>query len=141
MKYFLCLGSNSGNREKNIETALTRMMRHGLRILSYSSLYETEPVMMPGENWFLNQVVEVYTNMTPANLMAWIKETETTMGRDLTKKLKSRVIDIDILLAEGRVIRTDELQVPHPNLAERNFVLKPLAEIAPEVVHPQKKNT
>jgi len=91
---------------------------------------------MSGETWFFNQAIEVETDMTPTDLLAWIKETEKKMGRDLTEKFKARVIDVDILLAEDSVIRTDELQIPHPKLAERNFVLVPLAEIAPEIIHP-----
>ncbi|MFC2165573.1 2-amino-4-hydroxy-6-hydroxymethyldihydropteridine diphosphokinase [Acidobacteriota bacterium] len=136
MKYFLSLGSNSGNREKNLEAALIRMKWQGMRILLNSFFYETEPVAMPNEAWFLNQVVEVDTEMAPADLLVWIKKTEATMGRDLTEKYKSRVIDIDILLAEDSVIQTDELQIPHPKLTERNFVLVPFAEIAPEITHP-----
>jgi len=112
------------------------MKQRGLEILLSSSLYETEPVKMSGETWFFNQAIEVETDMTPTDLLAWIKETEKKMGRDLTEKFKARVIDVDILLAEDSVIRTDELQIPHPKLAERNFVLVPLAEIAPEIIHP-----
>ncbi len=100
MKYFLCLGSNSGNRGKNLYTALIRMKQRGLGILLCSSLYETEPVRMPGETWFFNQAIEVETEMTPTDLLAWIKETEKKMGRDLKEELKARVIDVDILLAE-----------------------------------------
>lgn len=139
MKYFLSLGSNSGKRGKNIKAALMRMKQRGLAILSCSSVYETEPVSIPGERWFLNQVIEVDTEMTPAELLVWIKQTEKKMGRDLTEKLKSRVIDIDILLADDKVIHTEELQIPHPKLAERNFVLIPLTEIAPDVIHPIQK--
>ena len=136
MKYFLCLGSNSGDRLGNIEAALLQMKRRGLKIQQRSSLFKTEPVSMPGEPWFFNQVVEVETDILPADLLAWIKETERKMGRNLAEKLKSRIIDMDILLAEDRIVRTSDLQVPHLKLAERNFVLIPLAEIAPEVIHP-----
>lgn len=94
---------------------------------------------MPGQTWFFNQVVEVETTLMPSDLLAWVKATEKKMGRDLTEELKSRVIDIDILLADERIICTEELQIPHPGLRERNFVLVPLSEIAPEVIHPLLK--
>lgn len=136
MKYFLCLGSNSGDRSNNLDVALMRMKQRGLRILSCSSRYETEPVGMPSETWFFNQVIEVETDMMPLELLAWVKTVEKEMGRVLTEKLKPRVIDVDILLAEDRVIQTDRLLIPHPELAMRNFVLIPFAEIAPDVVHP-----
>jgi len=136
MKYFLCLGSNSGDRSKNLDTALSRMKQRGLRILSCSALYETEPIGIPSETWFFNQVVEVDTDMRPSELLAWVKTTEKKMGRVLKEKLKSRVIDIDILLAEDCVIQTDGLHIPHPKLAMRNFVLFPFTEIAPDVIHP-----
>jgi len=136
MKYFLCLGSNIGNRGKNLEAALLRIKEHGIKVLSCSSLYETEPVGMPGERWFFNQVIELETDLTPSKLLAWIKQSEKKMGRDLAEKHKSRIIDMDILFAERRVIHTEELCVPHPELAARNFVLIPLAEIAPELIHP-----
>ena len=136
MKYFLCLGSNSGDRGKNLDAASIRIKQQGIAILSRSSIYETEPVQMPGESWFFNRVVEVETDMNPYDLLAWIKTTEKEMGRDLSEKLKSRIIDIDILLAEDSILHTDELQIPHPKLAERNFVLAPLSEIAPAAVHP-----
>jgi len=136
MKYFLCLGSNIGNRGKNLEAALLQIKQRGIKVLSCSSLYETEPVGMPGERWFFNQVIELETDMTPFDLLRWIKQTEKKMGRDMTEKHKSRIIDMDILFAEGRVIHTEELCVPHPELAARNFILVPLAEIAPELIHP-----
>lgn len=136
MRYFLCLGSNSGDRKQNLFTALSRIKQGGIKILSCSSLYETEPVEMPGKTWFINLVVEVNTEMMPHDLLAWIKRTEADMGRELTRKLESRVIDIDILLAEDTTIHTDKLQIPHPKLAKRNFVLEPLSEIAPNTIHP-----
>ena len=136
MKYYLCLGSNSGDRSKNLNAALIHMQQRGLRILSCSSLYETEPVGIPSETWFFNQVVEVDTDMRPFELLAWVKATEKKMGRVLPEKLRSRVIDMDILLAEDRVIQTDKLHIPHPKITMRNFVLIPLTEIAPDIIHP-----
>jgi 2-amino-4-hydroxy-6-hydroxymethyldihydropteridine diphosphokinase len=91
---------------------------------------------MPGETWFFNLVTEVETDMNPHDLLGWIKTTEKEMGRDLTEKFKSRVIDIDILLAEESTLHSDDLQIPHPKLPERNFVLAPLSEIAPAAIHP-----
>jgi 2-amino-4-hydroxy-6-hydroxymethyldihydropteridine diphosphokinase len=136
MKYYICLGSNLRNRRKNLKAAVRRMKQRGMRIVTCSSLYVTEPVKMPGDAWFYNQVIEVETDLNPSDLLTWIKKTEQNMGRSLAEKLKPRVIDMDILLAGDLVIRTDELKVPHPELEVRNFVLVPLTEIAPDVIHP-----
>jgi len=136
VKYFLGLGSNSGDRGKNIEEALTRMGRSGFQVKKKSSLYETEPVGLSCKLWFYNQVVEIVSSLQPEELLLWIKQTEHLMGRIASNSLKPRVIDIDILLAGDKVIRREDLQIPHPRLAQRKFVLIPLSELAPDVVHP-----
>jgi 2-amino-4-hydroxy-6-hydroxymethyldihydropteridine diphosphokinase len=136
MRYFLSLGSNKNDREKNIKSAVDRLRSAGISILSASSLYETEPVGIPTEIWFYNQVFEVETRMAPEDLLRLIKHIEEQLGRDRTKHLESRSIDIDILLAGEQTVNTQNLQIPHPRIVERNFVLVPLAEIASDVRHP-----
>ena len=112
------------------------MSESGFRIAKTSSLYETEPVGMPGAVWFYNRVVEVETDLEPEEVLRWIKKTERDLGRIGKGRLKPRIIDIDILLAEARVVQTEALVIPHPRLAERKFVLVPLSEIAPYALHP-----
>ncbi len=136
MKYYLSLGSNLGDREKNLKRALSLLKEEGIEIMRTSSLYETQPVDVPSQPWFINQVVGIDAEIEPKNLLILIKGIEKELGRVRRSPKGPRVIDIDILLAEEKVIRTRELCVPHPRLSERNFVLIPFAEIAPEAVHP-----
>jgi 2-amino-4-hydroxy-6-hydroxymethyldihydropteridine diphosphokinase len=136
MKYYLSLGSNLGEREENIERALSLLTEEGVEIVRASSLYETQPVDFPSQPWFINQVVKIDAGIEPQDLLILIKGIEKALGRKTMSPKGPRMIDIDILLAEERVIRTRELRVPHPRLDKRNFVLIPFAEIAPEAVHP-----
>jgi len=136
MKYYLSLGSNLGSREKNLERALSLLRKEGVEIVRTSSLYETQPVDFPSQPWFINQVVEIDAGIEPQDLLILIKGIEKMLGRKTRRPKGPRMIDIDILLAEERVIRTEELNVPHPRLDRRNFVLIPFAEIAPEAMHP-----
>jgi 2-amino-4-hydroxy-6-hydroxymethyldihydropteridine diphosphokinase len=136
MRYFLSLGSNLGDRKKNLEKAAEMLSEEGIHIISASSVYITEPVGIVTEFWFYNQVLEVETSVVPEELLIQIKRIEEQMGRVHVGCLSSRSIDIDILLAGKKTVSTKNLQIPHPRMAERNFVLCPLAEIAPEVKHP-----
>jgi 2-amino-4-hydroxy-6-hydroxymethyldihydropteridine diphosphokinase len=141
MRYFLGLGSNLGDPRKNLMRARRRLAGNGLKIRKTSSLYRTEPVGFPGQPWFLNQVVQVETGLSPCGLLGLVKLIETKMGRTPGSRNGPRVIDIDILLAEDTVVDTPALTVPHAQLSERNFVLVPLAEIAPRAFHPGLKKT
>jgi 2-amino-4-hydroxy-6-hydroxymethyldihydropteridine diphosphokinase len=136
MRYYLCLGSNLGDREKNLESAAALLMEAGIRIVSASSLYETEPVGISTEAWFYNQVLEVKTRFNPEELLRLLKRIEEQLGRVHSECSSSRSIDIDILLAGERAVNSRNLKIPHPRMVERNFVLMPLAEIAPDVKHP-----
>ncbi len=136
MRYFLGLGSNLGDKQKNLARALNLLKRHGVRILRASAVYLTQPVGDPGQPWFYNQTVEVRTRLLPEGVLKMIKKIEAELGRTKTGSTGPRPIDIDILLAEDLIIRRRPLIVPHPRLEKRNFVLIPLEEIAPEVVHP-----
>ena len=136
MRYHVCLGANVGDLESNLAKARARLEKNGVRIVSASSLYRTEPVGCSGQPWFLNQVIEAETGLSPQELLALAKRVERGMNRRPGPPDAPRPIDIDILLSGETVLRTERLTIPHPRLAERNFVLIPLAEIAPELVHP-----
>lgn len=141
---YLSLGSNMGDRAQNIATAIEAMGARGIRVTRQSSLYETEPVDARG-GWFLNAVVEAETEMMPRQLMSALLVIERSLGRrrspvpDDVKE--SRTIDIDILMFGSSAVRAPELEIPHPRMAERRFVLVPFAEIAPEVQHPVLKRS
>jgi 2-amino-4-hydroxy-6-hydroxymethyldihydropteridine diphosphokinase len=132
----LGLGGNLGDRESFLRRCRDLLERSAIRILRGSSVYETEPIGPRQQPWFLNQVVEVETELGPQELLDAVKSIEAEMGRVPGPAGGPRVIDIDILLAGDRTLDTGRLQVPHPRLVQRNFVLVPLSEIAPEAVHP-----
>lgn len=136
MIYFLGLGSNLGNRANNLAAAARLLCENGIEVVRASSVYETEPVDVPDQPWFLNQVLEVRSSLDPHALLELSKSIEIGLKRVPTAAKGPRTIDIDILLAGDRIIDTPELVVPHPRLARRNFVLVPFSEIAPEVRHP-----
>jgi 2-amino-4-hydroxy-6-hydroxymethyldihydropteridine diphosphokinase len=137
---YLSLGSNIGNRESYLGDAIARLRALG-RVAAVSSLYETEPVEFTDQPWFLNCVVLLETNATPAELLANLLAIEQEMGRVRTQKKGPRTIDIDVLLFGETVLDTPKLTVPHPAMHQRRFVLEPLAEIAPETWHPGLKKT
>jgi 2-amino-4-hydroxy-6-hydroxymethyldihydropteridine diphosphokinase len=137
---YLSLGSNLGDRQSNLRNAIGRLLEVG-DVVEVSSLYETEPVAVTDQPWFLNCAVELQTDLTPREFLAGILAIEKSMGRLRTQPKGPRLIDMDILLFGSQSIRTPELTVPHPAMAERRFVLEPLAEIAPDVVHPLLKKT
>jgi 2-amino-4-hydroxy-6-hydroxymethyldihydropteridine diphosphokinase len=136
MQYYLSLGSNLGDRRNHLARALAALKRARLKVLRSSSVYRTQPVGYADQPWFYNQVVEVSTDLEPAELLALIKTVEKGLGRRSAPRNRPRTIDIDILIAEDRVVATRPLTVPHPRMAQRNFVLVPLLEIAPAAVHP-----
>lgn len=139
MKYHIGLGSNIGERKKNLAQAIALLQENGIRIVARSSVYETSPVGEREQPWFLNQVIEVQTESDPRSLLRLVKRIEKQMGRTPAVPKGPRCIDIDILLAENRIVRTQSLTIPHPELANRNFVLFPLKEIAWDTVHPVLK--
>ncbi len=138
---YLALGSNVGDREANLRTAVSRLESDEVRIVRRSSLYETAPREMLDQPWFLNAVVEVETSLFPMQLLARVREIERRMGRRRVAPKGPRNIDIDILFYGRSVIASAELEVPHPRIAERRFVLEPLAEIAPDFRHPATGKT
>lgn len=137
---YLGLGSNLGDRQENINRALEYLSQR-LRFDKKSSVYDTEPMDNPSQPRFLNMVCRVTTTLEPKMLLAVIKGIESKMGRLPAPTSSPRVIDIDILLYDDRVVDTPELKIPHPRLAERAFVLVPMAELAPDLQHPVLKQT
>ncbi|MGA9710343.1 MAG: 2-amino-4-hydroxy-6-hydroxymethyldihydropteridine diphosphokinase [Candidatus Sulfotelmatobacter sp.] len=137
---YLSLGSNVGDRQGQLREARARLDALG-RVVAVSSVYETEPVEFTQQPWFLNCALALETSKTPQQLMAAILQIEEEMGRRRVQKKGPRSIDIDILLFDGTVIDSTDLTVPHPSLHQRRFVLEPLAEIAPDVLHPVLKKT
>lgn len=136
-KVYLSLGSNLGDREESLSQARQLIQEgHDNQVLKASSIYETEPVDCPKGELFLNQVLYVVTLLSPEKLLTQIQEIESTLGRSRDKKNEPRVIDIDILFYADQVIAEENLQVPHPRLHERRFVLEPLNEINPQIWHP-----
>ena len=145
---YLSLGSNMGDRAGNIRRAIEALGAPAsavpgdgpiARVVRESSLYETEPVEMREQGWFLNCVVEAETELMPRQLMRGLLAIERGLGRVRRVPKGPRVIDMDILLFGSSVVRAEELEIPHPRMAERRFVLVPFAEIAPGVEHPMLK--
>jgi len=130
---YLGLGSNTGDRLTRLRKALAELPANGIDVTRVSSFYKTEPVNFHPQPWFINCVAEVRTDLLPLALLRRLKGIERALGRRPGVAKGPRPIDIDILLYGSAVVRSAELTVPHPRLAERRFVLVPLAEIAPEV--------
>jgi len=137
---YLSLGSNVGDRESNLRQAIRLLESQG-QVVSVSSVYETEPVEFTDQPWFLNCALALETDQSPPQLMAGLLNIEQEMGRRRLQKKGPRIIDMDILLFGDAIVNTPELTIPHPAIAQRRFVLEPLAEIAPEVRHPVWKRT
>jgi len=138
---YLSLGSNIGDREAQLRDAIRRLEADEIHVLRRSPVYETEPQDVRDQDWFLNAVVEAETMLFPIQLLSRTQRVEREMGRQRLRKGGPRVIDIDILLYGKFVIRTPELEIPHPRLAQRRFVLEPLAALAPELRHPATGKT
>lgn len=138
---YLSLGSNLGDREKNLRAAIAELPHAGAAVTRVSSFYETEPVDLREQPWFLNCVVEAGTHFDAVILLQSLREIESRMGSKKLVPKGPRLIDVDILLYGEETINTPELQVPHPRMLLRKFVLVPLAEIASSLKHPSWKGT
>ena len=137
-RVFIGIGSNLGDRQANCREARAKLGElQNTRVVAASSYYESEP-HGDAKTWFVNSVVEIETDFAPADLLKHTKKIEDTMGRKRVKGKRwgSRVIDLDILLFNNEVVNKRNLKIPHPRLAERKFVLAPLAELAPQLIHP-----
>ena len=139
MHAYLGLGSNIGDRKRNIEKALDLLQQETISVLAVSKLYETEPWGFICDNAFLNSVAKIETDLSPSNLLTVCKAIEKKMGRvqKKTDKYESRPVDIDILFYEDTIFNEEGLTIPHPLIQERLFVLQPFCDIAPDFIHPQ----
>lgn len=135
IKAFIAIGTNDGDRELNIQTALAEISEFAT-IVEKSSIYNTEPVGFKDQSDFLNMVIAIETELNPVELMIKLEEIEHKMGKNKEFENGPRLIDLDILFYDDRVVRHSHFEIPHPRLHQRNFVLTPLAEIAPKLIHP-----
>ncbi|MGD0361129.1 MAG: 2-amino-4-hydroxy-6-hydroxymethyldihydropteridine diphosphokinase [Bryobacteraceae bacterium] len=140
-KVYLGLGSNLGDRAAMLQAAARALDSPGLRILRLSPVYETEPMDVPGQQWFLNQVAEAETDLFPLQLLHRTAKIEAQLGRRRLAPKGPRTIDIDILLFGNAVVNTPRLEIPHPRFRARRFVLAPLADLAPELRDPITRKT
>lgn len=139
MRVFLGLGSNIGNREEILHSAIELINKRIGKVISLSAFYDTAPVGFASENRFLNAACEVETVLSPLSILEETESIEKILGRESKSSNRiyhDRLIDIDILLIGNLILQMEGLTVPHPQMHKRDFVLKPLVEIAPEVVHP-----
>jgi 2-amino-4-hydroxy-6-hydroxymethyldihydropteridine diphosphokinase len=132
---YLSLGSNLGDRFANLQAAIHELPPD-VNPLIQSSVYETSPWGYTDQPQFLNQVIQADTDLDPDELLAFLKKLETSLGRQESFRFGPRLIDLDILFYDRLIMNTSQLTIPHPRIAERAFVLVPLAEIAPDLLHP-----
>lgn len=138
---YLALGSNLGDREATLQKAIAILPSCGVEVVRVSSIYETEPMYVREQPSFLNLVLEGRTALFPIQLLNRLKMLEVELGRKRGPRNGPRVIDIDLILYERVVMETPRLVLPHPRMAERQFVLEPLAELAPDLLHPVLKKS
>ena len=132
----IALGSNIGDREQNLLGAMRALVRLGVGVTRQSSFYLTEPVGGPDQEWFLNAVVLAETSSSPEELLGVCLQIEAEFGRERRVKNGPRSLDLDVLFYGDEHYASDALEIPHPRLHERRFVLEPLVEVAPEHIHP-----
>lgn len=134
---YIAVGSNLGDRNKNIQKAIFLLRAHPqVNIIKISSIIETEPEGGPAQERFLNGAIAVDTDLPPKDLLNILQEIERGLGRQKAVKNGPRVIDLDILFYGDKIINKKDLKIPHPRLHKRQFVIKPLCQIAPEFIHP-----
>lgn len=134
---YIGLGSNLGNREKNLNQALKQLgSLSSVKILKKSSIYETEPVGFKDQSWFLNAVVKIKTQIPPLSLFYLLKGIEKKLGRKKSGRWEPRIIDLDLLLYDRVIMNEDKLVLPHPQMHRRRFVLIPLLELDKRAQHP-----
>jgi 2-amino-4-hydroxy-6-hydroxymethyldihydropteridine diphosphokinase len=139
---YIGIGSNIGDKGHQCERAISEILkvdRHTL--LSKSSLFKTQPIGYTSQDWFVNGVIKIETDLEPPELLQTLKTIESQLGRTETFRWGPRVIDLDILFFDDIEIHTEELQIPHPLIQNRQFVLIPLAEIDRHLIHPVLKKT
>jgi 2-amino-4-hydroxy-6-hydroxymethyldihydropteridine diphosphokinase len=139
-KAYISAGSNLGDRRANLELAVASLGKGGT-VTKVSSFFETEPVGYRDQSWFLNRAIEMEAHIEPVDLLALCQKIEASCGRARTFLNAPRTLDLDILLYGNVVLNEEGLIIPHPRLTERKFVLEPLAQIAPEMIHPVLKKS
>ena len=137
---YIALGSNLGDREKYLRKAVKEITKEN-EILAYSSLYETEPVGYENQGWFLNAVIKIETSFSAEQLLQSLLVIEKKLERTRIIKNGQRTIDLDMLCYDSEIIQVDDLEIPHPRLQDRSFVLIPLNEIAAQFIHPRLQKT
>ncbi len=140
VEVYIAFGSNIGDRDDNINRAF-EVLKQKIKIIRSSSLYETKPMYLENQGWFLNGVAKVETELNPQDLLDFLKKTEKNLGRKETVRNGPRIIDLDILFYGDETLDENDLHIPHPKIRERAFVLFPLAEIAPNFIHPNYNKT
>ena len=138
---FLSLGSNLGDTRRHLKAARQALVALGVRVEAVSSCYATEPVDFKDQPWFLNQVIRVRTDLAPMELLQACLKAEHEQGRRRKIVKGPRTLDIDILLYDDLILQDPELQIPHPGIPLRRFVLEPLAALAPDTMHPVFQDT
>jgi 2-amino-4-hydroxy-6-hydroxymethyldihydropteridine diphosphokinase len=138
---YIGIGSNLGDRHRNCIRAIELLSQNGLPPAKQSSMQETEPWGVTEQPGFINMAVEVLTDLEPVTLLKVLKKIEKDMGRQDTIKWGPRIIDLDILLYDDIIFKTDSLIIPHPLMHQREFVLRPLSEIAKDFIHPVLKKS
>ena len=133
---YISIGSNLGDREENCKQALRLLQANGILIKKQSRMYETEPWGIKDQPKFINMAIETETDKKPEELLRVLKEIEKEIGRTETTKWGPRIIDLDILFYDDLILKIPGIEIPHPLLHEREFVLKPLCEITPDKKHP-----
>ena len=141
-KAYISIGSNIGDKIGNCKNAIELLNEHPqVKVTKISDFYETEPVGYKEQEWFVNCAVEIKTDLNPKELLLLCRTIEAKLGREKKIKYGPRTIDLDILLYNNDIIDNTDLKIPHPEMHKRGFVLKPLSDIAADVVHPALKRT
>jgi 2-amino-4-hydroxy-6-hydroxymethyldihydropteridine diphosphokinase len=136
---YIGIGSNLGNRQQNCLRAIELLEEKRITVKKRSSMYETDPWGIKNQPRFINMAIEIETGLEPVELLRLLKSIEREIGREDSYKWGPRIIDLDILLFDDLIVKEDNLQIPHPSMHERDFVLRPLCEIAPDRIHPLLK--
>ncbi len=137
---YIGIGSNLGSPAENCLKAIEHLNAHSdLTLLTQSSLYQSEPFGLPDQDWFVNAAIQLTTGLSPEDLLQACLSIEQSMGRTRNEKWGPRIIDLDILFYDDLILKQDGLEIPHPGIPERSFVLEPMNEIAPDLIHPSLK--